>query len=74
VTGCIDCGDRAVARHRCDTCYQRARRTGEIAVILHRVTADEVQAMRRLRAQGMSMAAVADEVGRGVATVHRHTA
>jgi len=41
--------------------------------MLKRVTEAEVQLMQCLRDQGLSLAAVADVVGRGDATVHRHT-
>ena len=74
VSSCIDCGEAWVhARDRCDTCYRRAIRSGEIVVMLKRVTEAEVQLMQCLRDQGLSLAAVADVVGRGDATVHRHT-
>lgn len=74
---CISCGDDwTVARGLCDTCYRRARRKGLIQPIRvsRPVTVAEVELMRALRAQGLTIAAVAEAVGRGVATVHRHTA
>ena len=71
---CIDCGEAWVhARDRCDTCYRRARRSGEIVVMLKRVTEAEAELMQCLRDQGLSLSAIAEVVGRGDATVYRHT-
>ena len=70
---CIDCGDDwVVVRGRCDTCYRRARRLGVINVITERITPSEVDEMRRLKAQGLSLNAIGRSVGRSVASVHRH--
>jgi len=75
VSTCVDCqDDQAVARQRCDTCYRRARRSGVIGSLWRPVSDAEVQRMRQLRSRGLSLAAVADVVGRGVSTVYRHTA
>ena len=69
---CVDCGDYAEARERCQTCYQRARRTGVITVIHARVSSEEALMMQCLKDQGLSLNAIARTIGRGVATVHRH--
>ena len=72
---CKDCGDDYVhARGRCDTCYSRAMRTGEIVALYRHVSAEEVLLMRCLRDQGLSFGAIAAAVGRGVSTAHRHAA
>ena len=70
---CIDCGDdQVVVRGRCDTCYRRARRMGVLDVITKRITQSEVDEMRRLKTQGLSLSAIGRSVGRSVASVHRH--
>ena len=70
---CIDCGDEwVVVRGRCDTCYRRARRMGVIDVIIKRITPSEVDEMRRLKTQGLSMDAIGRSVGRSVTSVQRH--
>ena len=70
---CVDCGDEhAPARDRCDTCYRRALRTGEICRVLARVTNEEAATMRRMAAAGLSLGEVAHAVGRGWGTVRRH--
>jgi len=73
ISGCIDCGDDwVVVRGRCDTCYRRARRMGVIHVITKRITPSEVDEMRRLKRQGLSLSAIGRSVRRSVASVHRH--
>jgi hypothetical protein len=73
ISGCIDCGDDwVVVRGRCDTCYRRARRMGVIDVIIKRITPSEVDEMRRLKTQGLSMDAIGRSVGRSVTSVQRH--
>jgi hypothetical protein len=70
---CIDCQDPWThARGRCSTCYARAIRTGEITALYAKVSAHEALLMRCLRDEGLSLGEVAEAVGRGVATVHRH--
>ena len=69
---CIDCGDYAEARGRCQTCYQRARRTGTIDIMHARVSDEEALMMRCLKRQGLSLHAIARTVGRAVTTVHRY--
>ena len=70
---CIDCGDDWIhARGRCDTCYRVARREGVIDKLWDRVDEQEHARMVELQSQGMSLNGIARELGRAVATVHRH--
>lgn len=70
---CKDCGDPWThARGRCSTCYARAIRTGEITRLYTKVSADEALLIRCLRDQGLSLAKIAEAVGRASATVCRH--
>lgn len=73
---CAECGDVAVARGLCDTCYGRARREGRLEVVRPRRTVppDERAAMREAHRAGESINGIARRLGRGPATVFRYVA